>query len=42
LLLIDIMSVGISLGAQGEGSQGSQGSQNDIEQRRLLISHLDI
>jgi len=39
LLLIDIMSVGISLGAQGEGSQGSQ---NDIEQRRLLISHLDI
>ncbi len=39
LLLIDIMSVGISLGAQGEGGQGSQ---NDIEQRRLLISHLDI
>ena len=39
LLLIDIMSVGISLGAQGEGSQGSQ---DDIEQRRLLISHLDI
>ena len=36
LLLIDIMSVGISLGAQGEGSQ------DDIEQRRLLISHLDI
>ena len=36
LLLIDIMSVGISLGPQGEGSQ------NDIEQRRLLISHLDI
>jgi len=39
LLLIDIMSVGISLGAQGEGGQESQ---NDIEQRRLLISHLDI
>ena len=36
LLLIDIMSVGISLGPQGEGSQ------NDIEGRRLLISHLDI
>jgi len=35
-LLIDIMSVGISLGPQGEGSQ------NDIEGRRLLISHLDI
>jgi len=39
LLLIDIMSVGISLGAQGEGAQGSQ---DDIEQRRLMISHLDI
>ncbi len=39
LLLIDIMSVGISLGAQGEGA-GS--SQNDIDARRLLISHLDI
>jgi len=39
LLLIDIMSVGISLGPKGEGSQGSQ---DDIEQRRLLISHLDI
>ena len=36
LLLVDIMSVGISLGAQGEGSQA------DIEERRLLISHLDI
>ncbi|WP_026354111.1 glucokinase [Massilia niastensis] len=35
LLLIDIMSVGISLGAQGEG-------QGDVEQRKLLISHLDI
>ena len=39
LLLIDIMSVGISLGAQGEGSLDQQG---DIEARRLLISHLDI
>ena len=39
LLLIDIMSVGISLGAQGEGS-GHQ--QSDIDARRLLISHLDI
>ena len=36
LLLIDIMSVGISLGTQG------QGGQDDIEQRRLLISHLDV
>jgi glucokinase len=39
LLLIDIMSVGISLGAQGEGAGNSQ---NDIDARRLLISHLDI
>jgi len=39
LLLIDIMSVGISLGAQGEGAPGSQ---SDIDERRLLISHLDI
>ncbi|MEW7849779.1 glucokinase [Massilia aurea] len=39
LLLIDIMSVGISLGAQGEGGQDHQ---NDIDARRLLISHLDI
>jgi glucokinase len=36
LLLIDIMSVGISLGAHGEAGQG------DVDQRRLLISHLDI
>jgi glucokinase len=35
LLLIDIMSVGISLGAHGAG-------EGDAEQRRLLISHLDI
>ena len=34
LLLIDIMSVGISLGVQGDDS--------DAEKRRLLISHLDI
>jgi glucokinase len=39
LLLIDIMSVGISLGAQGEGSEHPQ---SDIDARRLLISHLDI
>jgi glucokinase len=39
LLLIDIMSVGISLGTQGEGSLDHQG---DIDARRLLISHLDI
>jgi glucokinase len=35
LLLIDIMAVGISLGAQGEAGAG------DSERRRLLISHLD-
>ena len=34
LLLIDIMSVGISLGAQEEGDTSAQG--------RLLISHLDL
>jgi glucokinase len=37
LLLIDIVSVGISLGAQGEAA-----GEGDAEQRRLLISHLDI
>jgi glucokinase len=37
LLLIDIMSVGISLGAAG-GAAG----EGDLERRRLLISHLDI
>ncbi|HZV63987.1 MAG TPA: SIS domain-containing protein, partial [Telluria sp.] len=36
LLLIDIISVGISLGAQGEAGEG------DADKRRLLISHLDI
>ena len=36
LLLIDIMSVGIAFGPQAEGNQ------SDIEERRLLISHLDI
>jgi glucokinase len=36
LLLIDIISVGISLGAQGEAGEG------DADNRRLLISHLDI
>jgi glucokinase len=36
LLLIDIMAVGISLGAQGEAGEG------DSERRRLLISHLDM
>ncbi|MDP3672552.1 MAG: glucokinase [Telluria sp.] len=35
LLLIDIMSVGISLGGQGEEA-------GDNENRKLLISHLDI
>jgi len=35
LLLIDIMAVGISLGAQAE-------QDGDIEKRRLLISHLDV
>ena len=36
LLLIDIISVGISVGAQSELSEG------EAESRRLLISHLDI
>lgn len=36
LLLIDIISVGISVGAQSELSEG------EAETRRLLISHLDI
>jgi glucokinase len=36
LLLIDIMAVGISLGAQDAAGEG------DSERRRLLISHLDI
>ena len=36
LLLIDIMAVGISLGAQGEAAEGS------ADKRRLLISHLDV
>ncbi|MFC4930230.1 glucokinase [Massilia sp. GCM10023247] len=35
LLLIDIMAVGISLGSQA-------GQDGDIEQRKLLISHLDV
>jgi glucokinase len=35
LLLIDIMAVGISLGAQA-------GQDGDIEARKLLISHLDM
>ncbi len=35
LLLIDIMAVGISLGAQAE-------QDGDIEARKLLISHLDM
>jgi glucokinase len=38
LLLIDIMSVGISLGNQGGNGEAGEG---DAE-RRLLISHLDI
>jgi glucokinase len=37
LLLIDIMAVGISLGAQGEAA-----GEGDADKRRLLISHLDI
>ena len=35
LLLIDILSVGISLGNQGE-------PQSEAERKRILISHLDI
>jgi glucokinase len=37
LLLIDIMAVGISLGAHGEAL-----GEGDADQRRMLISHLDI
>ncbi|MEN3276019.1 MAG: glucokinase, partial [Massilia sp.] len=37
LLLIDIMSVGISLGSQGEAL-----GEGEAERRRLLISHLDV
>jgi len=37
LLLIDIMSVGISLATQGEA-----GGESEADRRRLLISHLDI
>jgi glucokinase len=37
LLLIDIMSVGISLGAQGEAA-----GEGEAERRRMLISHLDV
>ena len=36
LLLIDIISVGISLGAQGGESEG------ETENKRLLISHTDV
>ena len=35
LLLIDIMSVGISLGSKGD-------TDSDAERKRMLISHLDI
>jgi glucokinase len=37
LLLIDIMAVGISLGAHGEAAVVPES-----ERRRMLISHLDI
>jgi glucokinase len=37
LLLIDIMAVGISLGAHGEAA-----IEPDSDRRRMLISHLDI
>jgi glucokinase len=37
LLLIDIMAVGISLGAHGEAL-----GEGDADQRRMLISHLDV
>ncbi|GAB3459857.1 bifunctional transcriptional regulator/glucokinase [Massilia terrae] len=37
LLLIDIMAVGISLGAHGEAALGPE-----AERKRMLISHLDI
>jgi glucokinase len=38
LLLIDIMAVGISVGASNDALL----SDNDAERRRLLISHLDV
>jgi glucokinase len=37
LLLIDIMAVGLSLGAHGEAT-----GDTDSDRRRMLISHLDI
>ena len=40
LLLIDIMSVGISIDAHGAEQQG-EGARDGDDQRRLLISHLD-
>jgi glucokinase len=42
LLLIDILSVGISVDAHHVREAGEQGAVNgELEQRRLLISHLD-
>jgi glucokinase len=42
LLLIDILSVGISVDAHHVREPGEQGAVNgELEQRRLLISHLD-
>jgi hypothetical protein len=42
LLLIDILSVGISVDAHHLREPGEQGAVNgELEQRRLLISHLD-
>jgi glucokinase len=37
LLFIDIMAVGLSVDAHN----GRDGADADVEQRRLLISHLD-
>ncbi len=39
LLLIDILSVGISLDARADGAKG-KGGEHEADQRRMLISHL--
>jgi glucokinase len=41
LLLIDIMAVGISVDAHNGRHAEAQGGEGELEQRRLLISHLD-
>jgi glucokinase len=41
LLLIDILAVGISVEAHNARQAAEQGGEGELEQRRLLISHLD-